>query len=149
MPLYTLRCECSAISEVHQGPHDALEVVCCEVCGKPMTRRTNRAYDMDKILVAGDTVSGGCQVGGYYDEGLGEFISGRSHRREVMKRKGLEEYSPEPETKRMVEEMRYIKAHAPKNDPVALAAAKQVGKDADKDRKRRSIKAAMAKASLD
>ena len=100
MPIYTLECpNCCLRSEHILGMNDSLDnLIECPMCGEDMTRRNDRIYDVP--LIQGDTVAGGSNYAGYYDEGMNEYVKSKAHRAELMKQKGLVEYSPDPEMKK-------------------------------------------------
>ena len=146
MPFYTLICQkCGRVEEVLQGVNDAAVVLQCASCGADITRRENRAYAADMPLIQGDTVAGGCNYDGYFDDGMGLWIKGKRHRAEEMKKRGLTEYSPSSEYAKHRDEAKYIRAHAPKNDKAALNAAREQYKIADEKRKRQAIRSAIQK----
>lgn len=142
MPIYTLECpKCKELSEHIMGmrTEHALEVA-CPVCGDRLNRHDHRAYWADGIRISGDTCSGSVDCSNYFDEGLDSFVTSRTHRRELMKRKGLTEYAPDPD----LAESRYIRKQAP-NDPEAIKAAREVGRSVDKKRKERAVDANLSK----
>jgi hypothetical protein len=102
---------------------DMDELAKCPQCGGEMTRGGNRVFNVP--MIRGDTCSGCQDFSNYYDESLGEYVTGRAHREELMKKKGLCEYAPDPEMKKHRDEARYIRKNAKPDDAVAAAAAKK------------------------
>jgi hypothetical protein len=111
MPMiYTYICPCcSELREEVQGINEPHVLKC--MCGMDMDRHWKSSLPN----IAGDTVAAGCDQRGY-DETLGEYIHSRGQRRELMKKKGLEPYTPEPEQKAFRKELLYNTKHG-KNDP--------------------------------
>lgn len=92
-------------------------------CGEKMRRLFNIPQIMGDLPTLTKTE--------YYDIGLGEYVSSRTQQRESMKRKGLEEFSPTTEDKKLLDERKYLLRHArPKevakatNDAFAEASEK-------------------------
>jgi hypothetical protein len=139
VPIYTLECDyCCLRSEHILGMNDSLDDrVECPMCGGEMCRRDNRIYDVP--LIQGDTVAGGCSYAGY-DEGLGEYVMSKSHRKELMDKKGLTEYNPDPTMKKHRDEARYIRSHAKRGDTGAVAAIQKEYKTALDTRRNRLIR---------
>jgi len=147
MPLYSLECpQCRQVSEHLMGMDDNRTLIKCTYCAGPMNRNEHRAYYADPVMIIGDTCSGGCNFSGYYDEGLGAYVSSRTHRKNLMAAKGLTEYVPDPMMSAARKEAKYIRANAPENDPAAMHAAKDQSKVAHDKRTERVIDAALAKA---
>jgi len=145
MPIYTLECPyCCLRSEHFLGMSDSLDDrVECPQCGEAMTRRHDRIYDVPAIQ--GDTVAGGCSYVGY-DEGLNEYVMGRQHRKELMDRKGLTEYNPDPTMKHHRDEARYIRERSKPNDPEARAAIRREYRTAGKKRRDRLVRESLDKS---
>jgi len=120
------------------GMSDSLDDrVECPQCGEAMTRRHDRIYDVPAIQ--GDTVAGGCSYVGY-DEGLGEYVMSKRHRKQLMEEKGLTEYNPDPTMKKHRDEARYIRNHARRGDTGAVAAIQKEYKTALDTRRNRLIR---------
>jgi len=139
--LYDLQCECGEVTEFMMLMDDTDKVVQCDACEGDMTRRKNRLYDVPQI--AGDTVSGGCSYQ-YYDENLGQQITGKQHRKDVMKQRGLTEYSPDPQMKKHRVEARYIANQANGSDPEAKAAIRREYKTASDTRRNRNLEKSLS-----
>jgi hypothetical protein len=149
MGLFTLQCKtCQQHDEYVLGPDDKRLEVPCTVCGTSLTRAQNRAIWIDgpTMNIAGDTVAGGATRSDYFDAGLGEYITSRSHRKSVMDRKGLEEYSPDPTMQRHRDEANYIREQAPAGDPIADAAARAEYKTAADKRRTRLVEESLSKS---
>lgn len=148
MPIFTLWCECGHTGEYLMAPSDVDTP--CEVCGGHIVKATHRDWQADMPAIQGDTVAGGCNYAGYWDDGLSAYVTSKKHRSELMKAKGLSEYSPDPITKTMLDEMRHIRRNSDvKTDPSAVAALREQGKIADKKRKKQSIKGAVDRGIAD
>ena len=146
MPLYSLECDsCDHLDEYLQEVKDTDVEVACENCGRPLTRRDNRAYYADRIAIRGDTCAGCSDMSNYFDDGLGEFVKSRTHRAEIMKKKGLTDYAPDPKIQRHMDEQSYILKQAGGKDPAAVIAARAEGATADKKRKALAIKETISK----
>jgi hypothetical protein len=133
------------LDEYLQGLKDAETMVDCENCGHGLKRSTDRAYYAERIAIRGDTCAGCDDQSNYYDDGLGEFVKSRTHRKDIMKRKGLTEYAPDPKVQRHLDEQTYIMKSIDKTDPSAVNAARSEGKKADKVRKTRAVADAIKK----
>ena len=148
MPNYVGECgSCGKIGEFYFGSGDRKRCH-CPSCGDTFDLDGNRRYDLEGLQIAGDTVAGGANLSGYYDEGLGEYVMGRKHRRRLMDEKGLQEYSPDPEMKKHRDEARYIRENAPAGDPSAAAAARKEYKTAADKRTKRLIDESFKKAKI-
>ena len=150
MPIFTLICDaCRQQSEHIMHYDDHTSEMKCPCCSAPIVRRadgSNRAWMTDgpSMCFQGDTVAGCVNMSNYYDDGLDSFVTGRGHRKELMKAKGLTEYAPDPITQEMTTEIRHIRKNTDfANDPTAVKAAREVGKAADKKRKQRAVRAAI------
>lgn len=151
MPVYDLWCEsCHGESEHIMGMQEHPNDLKCPHCGHGL-RRENQAYYRKTVQISGDTCAGSVDYSNYYDESLGGAVRSRTHRRDLMKRKGLEDYAPSTEAAEMHKESRYIGRHAPRGDREALKARKELGRKFDRKRKERVIDEAFDKAhrSLD
>ena len=150
MPLYTMRCPtCDQGSEHLMGRDDnRWTEVKCPTCGAALNRSQNRDIQADKPMIAGDTVTRGVNLSGYYDAGLGEWVKSRGHRRELMERKGLEEYSPDPVMQHHRDEAKYITDHAPRGDRSAAAAARKERKTASDKRRNRIVETTLRKHEI-
>lgn len=150
MPIYTLVCDCGHREEYMMAANDVALVVNCESCGAEIARKTHRDYNADKISIQGDTVAGGVNYAGYWDDGLDAYVTSKRHRSELMKARGLTEYSPDSDTKTMLDEIRHIRKNSDmKTDTAAVKAAREQGKIADQKRKRRAVKAAVDRGIAD
>lgn len=139
MPTFVLECgTCGAIDDFHFGANDPRRATCHQ-CGSVFMADGNRRYDLEGINISGDTCAGGCNFAGYYDEGMGEYVTSRSHRKELMRQKGLEEYSPDPELKKHRDEAKYIRSQANPGDTEALAASRRELKTAADKRRNRAL----------
>jgi len=143
--LFDLECDyCGLLSE-HQMMSDEIDKwVECPHCGGQLCRRLHRLYTPP--MIQGDTVSGGCNYSGYYDEGLGEVVLSKAHRASLMEQKGLTEYNPDPEMKRHRDEMKYIRGSAKPGDPEAMAAVRNEQKTASDKRRNKIVESTMKKA---
>lgn len=145
MALYELECDfCGLRSDHMMGMNDSLDNwVECPHCNGQICRRLHRIYDVP--LIQGETVAGGCSYE-RYDEGLGEYVTSKKHRQELMDRKGLCEYAPDPEMKKHRDEARYIKARSRKNDPDAVAAVQKEYKTASDKRRIKQVTKSLDKS---
>lgn len=136
--IYKLQCPaCSFADEYWMGMHDQDAEVSCEKCGTMVSRKLHRVWE-PTFQIQGDTVPRGCSYD-YWDENLGVRVKSKGHRQDEMKRQGLREYAPDPEMKARRDEARYIRAHAPKNDRDAAAAARKLYKEAGSIRRQKKI----------
>ena len=150
MPIYTLVCDCGRSDEYVMAANDVALAVECEACGASICRRTHRDYNADKITIQGDTVAGGVNYAGYWDDGLDAYVTSKKHRADLMQAKGLTEYVPDADTKTMCDEIRHIRKNSDmKTDVAAVAAAREQGKIADQKRKRRAVKSAVDRGIAD
>ena len=148
MPVYVLECgSCGHIEDYAFGTSDP-RVASCRECGTKFNADGNRRYDLEGLNIQGDTCAGGLNYSGYYDEGMGEYVLSRDHRKRLMKEKGLEEYSPDPEYKKHRDEAKYLRKHARPGDPEAAAAARKELKTAASKRTDRAIKSVMDKVEV-
>lgn len=144
MPLYELICErCnghpieefmefSALRDLEAG---AL-VVQCPDCGHPLRRIFSR------VAIVGDTCAGNRSFEGW-DEDLGVYVRGRSHRERLAREKGLVEYSEvasEAPYRKEFDEVRYIAKQGAKNDPETQRAKALQFKKAGDKRRRHAIR---------
>ena len=143
--IYDLECSYCGLESEHTMLMDEMDKeVDCPHCGEKLSRRNNRIYSIP--MIQGDTVAGGCHYGGYYDVGLGEYVTGRAHRKELMKQKNLVEYSPDPEMKKHRDEAKHISKHSRKSDPDARAAILKEYKTAYDKRRNRNVKESLDKS---
>lgn len=148
MPIYCGECgSCGKVSEFLFGANDPRTCHCPE-CGDKFELEGHRRWDMERVNISGDTCAGSVNYSGYYDEGLGEYVLSRSHRKLLMDEKGLTEYSPDPEMKKHRDEARYIREHARPGDPSAAAAARKEYKTAADKRTRRLVDESFKKAKI-
>ena len=132
MPVYTYICPlCGEIKESLQSMEDRFILQCD--CGKLM----ERYWQADLPQIVGETCPGGVAYSGY-DENLGEVVLGPAHRREVMRRKGLAEYSPDPGEKHIDDEIKYVKKHSRPQE--GKGAVDALVKEKGRRRKRKIIK---------
>jgi putative FmdB family regulatory protein len=145
MPIYELECDyCGLRSEHHLGMNDSLDDwLDCPQCTGKICRRHNRIYSVPTIQ--GDTVAGGCSYE-YFDDGLGEYVKSKKHRKELMKEKGLTEYNPDPELQKHRDEAMYIRKNSNIKEPGALAAVRKEHKTAADKRRDRIVKKTFSKA---
>ena len=109
MPHYDFECDCGeVVLDVYQGMSDAHTQV-CPGCGEMM----RQIYHSP--IITGDLPTIGCWTG-YYDPQLGEHITSAQQRKDLMKKKGLEDFNMGDEQARMHKEVEYIREHAPKNE---------------------------------
>lgn len=148
MPVFYCECgSCGHVGEYAFGMDDERVFGCAE-CGDKQPVDGHRLYGLEGLQISGDTVAGGCNLSGYFDEGLGEYVVSRGHRQELMRKKGLAEYSPDPEMKAHRDEARYIRENAPKGDPIAAAAARKELKTAADKRRDRLVNETFEKAKI-
>lgn len=147
MPSYVGECgSCGKVSEFYFGSGDRKKCSCPE-CGSRFDLDGNRRYDLEGLQISGDTCSNSHDFSGY-DEGLGEYVTSRSHRKRIMDEKGLVEYSPDPTMKHHRDEARYIRANAVPGDPSAAAAVRNEHKAAADKRRTRLIDETFKKAKI-
>jgi len=146
MPIYELECNyCGLHSEHIMGMNDPLdEMADCPHCTGRVCRKHNIVYAVP--MIHGDTTAGNWTQGGYFDEGLGEYVGGRKHRKEIMDKKGLEEYTPDPEMKKHRDEAKYIRSHATTKTPGARAAVRAEYKAANEKRSSKLMKESFDKS---
>jgi len=133
MPVYTYICPlCGEIKESLQSMEDRFILQCD--CGKLM----ERYWQADLPQIVGETCPGGVIYSGY-DEGLDEVVVGPAHRRELMKRHGVHEYSPSQEWKQASEEAKYIRKHGGGSQE-ARKAVRKVHLQAGRKRKEKIVK---------
>lgn len=122
MPIYTFICPaCSSVQEEYLGMAERHEAA-CNVCGAGMRRH----FSADIPAIHGDTVAGGVNYSGF-DEGLGTYCRGRTHRQQLMKEKGLVEHQFTPHE----QEMLYGMKNGAASTPDGRAAFDKVAKEAD------------------
>ena len=132
MAFYDLECGCGAISEHMMGMNETDVMVSCPACGSKICRRDNMVFYPPQIQ--GETVAGGMSWN-YYDENLGEQVKSKQHRKDLMEKKGLVEYSPDPAMKKHRDEARYIKSISKPGDASARAAIRKEYKTANDTRR--------------
>lgn len=132
MPFYTFECPaCKKINDFERKIANRNDPLACE-CG---------CY-MDRVFTA-PNIGGDLPCTGWrrdvvgYDPGLDEVILSESHRKEVMKRKGLREYEPDPEQAKIREEKRYVKKHADGNEAAGEIA--KLSKEASGKRRKKNV----------
>ena len=147
--IYTLECpHCTLRSDHMMGMEEMDREVDCPHCGEHrLTRRNDRIYDVPQIQ--GDTVAGGVNYSNYYDEGLGEYVTSKSHRKDLMEQKGLQEYAPDPEMKKHRDEAKHIRKHGNMSDPDTQAAIKKEYKTAYDKRRNKNVMASLEKSLAD
>lgn len=144
---HDLKCQCGYTSEFILMQDEGDKIVHCERCGRPMTRKTNKVFSVPQIQ--GDTVAGGKDYSNYYDPNLQTFIKSKQHRAEVMKAKGLIEYTPDPIRQKSRDEQEYIRRNAAPGDAVeASKAIKEMQKDAMRKAHRKRIDETFSKFHL-
>ena len=140
MPLYSLQCpECREIAEHFMGMDDNSLLVKCPSCGHGLTRELNRHYMSDIPQIQGDTVAGGCNYSGYWDDGLDCYVKSKKHRANEMKKQGLSEYSPDPVMKAHRDEQRYIRNNSKPGDAQAVRAINKEKKAAQTKRREAAV----------
>lgn len=144
MPFYDVRCDCGFGFEVMQSMNEEHAPIECEMCLGIITRKTHRD-GFSVPMIQGETVAGGNMYEGY-DEGLGEYVKSKSHRKDLMDKKGLEEYTPDPEMKKHREEAKYIRRRSKATDPDAVAAINREYKTALDKRRNRNIEKSLDKS---
>lgn len=129
MPVYSYSCPvCGVVRDELRPLSDRNFALSCDECGAGMSR----LYTPPNL--GGDLPATGWRVGCVgYDEGLDEVVLSATHRKQIMERKGLQEYSPDPERKKVSDEKKYIRKHAPKRE--AAAACRKMSHDAAKERR--------------
>jgi len=146
--IYTLECpDCMDLTEFAMGMDDGHIVVDCPSCGRGMTRRDNRNYQSDPVEIVGETCSGNRRVSyEYMDPTLG-YVKSKQDRAEKMKRKGLVDYTPDPNMYKHRAEARRIRSQAnPAGDIEAAKAIRTELKAADLKRRVAGVKRAFDKA---
>lgn len=146
MAIYELECTyCGLRSDHIMGMNDPLgDMVDCPHCSAQVCRKNNIVYAVP--IIHGDTVAGAHNFSGYFDEGMGEFVRSSSHRKDLMEKKGLEEYSPDPEMKKHRDEAKYIRSHATINTPGAMDAVRSEHKAANDKRRGKLMKESFDKS---
>jgi putative FmdB family regulatory protein len=77
MPIYQFRCKnCHSILEQFMGVDDDRENLMCDVCSEPLTRIFS-----SKTVIPNN-------FHGYFDTGLGQYVKGTRHMKEICKSKG-------------------------------------------------------------
>ena len=146
MAWYTLECpNCGVVDEYQfDAKLDDKQAKCVE-CDTTLRTTENRLYGIDKPRIEGETCAGSCTYE-QFDEGLDEYVTSKQHRKELMKRKGLTEYNPDPTMKKHRDEARYIRNRSKTNDPDAHAAIRKEYKTAGDKRRKRLVKESLDKS---
>lgn len=145
MAFYTMECGCGCMAEYEMSPSGPLTCG-CQQCGAELDVRRNRVWQIDGPSMSFSGLpTTGAVFDGYYDESLETYVKSKQHRQDVMDRRGLSEFEPDPEMKRHRDEAKYIKSQAPKGDPGAAAAARREHKTASEKRTKRNTEAALKK----
>ncbi len=140
MPFYDLKCpDCGTVSEHIMGLEDQWVLVKCPECAHGMTRGDHKDYGGMRVQIQGDTVSGGCDYSGYYDDGLDTYITSKGQRDDEMKKQGLRPYSPDPEMKKHRTEQTYIRKHSNPGDAEAAKAIRTEVRAASVKRRTKQI----------
>jgi len=143
--IYKLRCPtCRKAQDHNLAMNDVNAVVPCEFCQAEVSRKLDRVWE-PTFSIQGDTVPGGCSYD-YVDGNLGVRVKSKRHRLDEMKRQGLREYAPDPESKAARDEAQYIRTHAGPSDLGAPAAAKKVVSEMAKKKQAARIRDLMDKA---
>lgn len=145
MPLYDLKCHaCDHKAEdVWFDAEDPDKATDCPGCGLMISVANNRDWSAGAPRIQGDTCSGSVNYAGYFDPGLNTWVKGRGHRREIMKERGLTEYTMEP----VFQETGYIRKHSRPGDVEAKRAIKREYNKANAERKEKAVKAAFDNAT--
>ena len=139
---HDLRCsECDHITELFLTKDEGHKIVFCDGCNAEMTRWTHKQHTA--INIQGETTPRGCSYN-YFDENLGEQVRNKQHRKDLMKQKGLTEYSPDPDMKKHRVEARYIANQANGSDPEAKAAIRREYKTASDTRRNRNLEKSLS-----
>jgi hypothetical protein len=139
--LYSLECSyCGLVSEHMMLMDEMDKKVDCPHCTGKLSRREHRLYDVP--MIQGDTVAGSHNFSGYYDAGMDEFVTSRSHRKDLMEKHGLVEFSPDPEMKKHRDEARYIRERSTPKDVDAQVAIQKEYKTAETKRRTKNVKRA-------
>ena len=133
MMIYTFSCPCCSLVREELMEVSEPHVLKCE-CGTDM----DRYWQADLPAIQGDTCAG-CSNQTGYDESLGIDIRSRQHRKEEMKKRGLEPYVPEPEQKAFRKELAYVHKHG-KGDPAVGPAMTDIRKESGRARMKQAIK---------
>ena len=143
MALFTLSCDgCGFIDEYIFDAREENKQCPCVECGDTLSTKTHRLYLCDIPQITGDTVSKGMNWN-YYDESLGEHITSKQQRADVMKKKGLTEYDPDPAMKAHRDEARYIRERSAPSDADARAAIRKEYKTAIDTRRERNLRTSL------
>ena len=148
MPLYDLTCPtCGSDSEHFMGMFDAILLVKCPVCGEKMTRREHKKYAGMKVQIQGDTVAGGCNYD-YFDESLDCHIKNKQHRKDEMRKQGVQEYVPDPVMQKHRKEQAYVKRNSKPGDAQAARAIAKEKKAATRKRQEAAVDRAFDKVPM-
>lgn len=151
MAWFTLECpDCGTVDEYAFDAREDDKHVGCVSCKRTLRTLENRIYGADIPRIIGETCSNSCSYEGF-DEGLGEYVTSKQHRSELMKRKGLTDYNPDPTMKKHRDEARRIRENSKPGDPEARAAIKKEYKTASDTRRTRLVRESIDKSlkSLD
>jgi len=145
--LYEMECDCGHRDEYMMAMDEVEKWVKCTSCGAEICRRHHRVFHGMRLNIQGDTVSGGCNYD-YYDEHLETHIKSKQHRKDEMKRQGVEEYSPDPEMKKLRQESQYIRKHSRDGDVDAVNAVKAKDNEAVSKRRKAIVDKTFSDANL-
>lgn len=142
MSIYTLKCpECGAVQEVDMSPHD--KEAPCRACGTTMIRKKHRHWASERIILQPNATGSGGSMNWepYYDPNIadgGAWVKSKQHRKDLMEKGGLREFTPDPDMQASRNEQRYIQRNAsPKEAAEANAAVAELQKTAQRNRARK------------
>jgi len=148
--LYDLECKCGEVTEFSMGMNDGEIPVECPKCDGVLTRKNNQVFltvpYLQGVHCAGATTP---DYNGYYDEGMGTWITSKQHRAEEMRTRGLTEYNPDPTMKKHRDEAAKIRKNSRPGDPDAQAAIRKEYKTAENKRRTKLIGKSLEKSFKD
>jgi len=135
MPVYDFECAaCDGILERLVG-YEERDEQCCPECGA----RLQRLPAVPQLNTAA------CRMDTYYDETLGAEIHTERQRRYLMEQKGLTDYEPDSDTKKIRDEMRYVRK-ATGDERAVKHVGNTMGAEAAKRHRHENVKEKVAKA---
>ena len=143
--LYDLKCECGETTEYLMGMNEIDLLVECPFCTKMISRKYHRVMNAPKLSGVHCAGYGGTPLD-YYDETLEAYITDPNQKKDLMKKRGLTEYNPDPTMKRHRDEAKYIRASSAKGDLQASEAIRKEYKTAENKRRDRLVKASLEKS---